>query len=123
AADFSTEGGYAVGLEVLADPHVRPTAIFAGCDEIAMGITLAARELGISVPDELSIIGIDGHPLSEIFGLTTLAQQPGVQGARAVELLLTQLEQGAAVHPDAHDVMPTTLTVRSSTTAPAAAPN
>ncbi len=118
ASDFSIEGGYAVGLAVLGDPLTRPTAIFAGCDEIGIGISLAARHLGISVPAELSIIGIDGHPLSEIFGLTTLAQQPGVHGARAVELLLTQLEHAAAVPPDEHELMPTVVTVRSSTAPP-----
>lgn len=116
-ADFSIEGGYTVGLAVLGDPRTRPTAIFAGCDEIAIGITIAARQLGIGIPSELSIIGVDGHPLSEMFGLTTLAQHPGTQGARAVELLLEQLDGAAASTPDEHVVLPTALTVRTSTAA------
>lgn len=116
-ADFSIEGGYAVGLAVLGDPRTRPTAIFAGCDEIAIGITVAARQLGIGIPAELSIIGVDGHPLAEMFGLTTLAQQPGAQGARAVDLLLNQLEHADAPAPDEHVLLPTALTVRTSTAA------
>lgn len=116
-ADFSIEGGYAVGLAVLGDPRTRPTAIFAGCDEIAIGVTVAARQLGIGIPNELSIIGVDGHPLAEMFGLTTLAQHPGAQGARAVELLLDQLEGTGAAPPDEHLLLPTTLSVRTSTAA------
>ena len=116
-ADFSIEGGYAIGLAVLGDPRTRPTAIFAGCDEIAIGIMVAARQLGIGIPAEISIIGIDGHPLAEMFGLTTLVQQPGAQGARAVELLLGQLEHAEAASPDEHLLLPTTLSVRASTAA------
>lgn len=117
AAEFSIEGGYSVGLSVLGDPRTRPTAIFAGCDEIAIGVMVAARQLGISVPNDLSVIGVDGHPLSTMFGLTTLAQEPERQGARAVELLLSQLEHADAPPPDEHLLLPTALTVRSSTAA------
>jgi DNA-binding LacI/PurR family transcriptional regulator len=116
-ADFSIEGGFAIGLAVLGNPRTRPTAIFAGCDEIAIGIMVAARQLGITVPHELSIIGIDGHPLAEMFGLTTLVQQPGAQGAQAVELLLSQLDHAEAAPPDQHLLLPTALTVRASTAA------
>ena len=116
-ADFSIEGGFTIGLAVLGDPRTRPTAIFAGCDEIAIGVMVAARQLGISVPAELSVIGVDGHPLSGMFGLTTLVQEPGGQGARAVELLLSQLEHADAPPPDEHVLLPTALTVRTSTAA------
>ncbi len=114
-AEFSIQGGHAAGLAVLGDPRTRPTAIFAGCDEIAIGIMVAARQLGISIPQELSVIGIDGHPLAETFGLTTVVQHPGDQGARAVELLLGQLDATPEAPPSEHIVLPTTLSVRSST--------
>ena len=116
-AEFSIQGGHAAGLAVLGDPRTRPTAIFAGCDEIAIGIMVAARQLGISIPQELSVIGIDGHPLAETFGLTTVVQQPGDQGARAVELLLGQLDATPEAPPSEHIVLPTTLSVRTSTAA------
>ncbi len=115
AAEFSIQGGHDAGLAVLGDPRTRPTAIFAGCDEIAIGIMIAARQLGISIPQDLSVIGVDGHPLAETFGLTTVVQHPGAQGERAVELLLGQLESTPAPPPDEHIVLPTTLSVRSST--------
>lgn len=117
-ADFSIEGGHTIGLSVLADPATRPTAIFAGCDEIAIGISVAAQQLGLRVPADLSIIGIDGHPLTEVFALTTVAQQPGSQGARAVALLLNQLDDAAAAPPNEHVLVPTELVVRASTAAP-----
>ncbi|MGY6497824.1 MAG: LacI family DNA-binding transcriptional regulator [Microcella sp.] len=116
-AEFSVPGGYQVGLSLLGDPRTRPTAIFAGCDEIAIGIMIAARQLGISIPQELSIIGIDDHPMAEMFGLTTLAQRPGSQGDRAVEFLIQQIEHSDAPVPDEHVVLPTQLIVRQSTAA------
>ena len=116
-AEFSIQGGHTAGLAVLGDPRTRPTAIFAGCDEIAIGIMVAARQLGISIPQELSVIGIDGHPLAETFGLTTVVQHPGDQGARAVELLLGQLDATPEAPPTEHIVLPTTLSVRTSTAA------
>lgn len=125
---FSIQGGYAAGLAVLADPRTRPTAIVAACDEIAIGVIIAARQLGIQVPLQLSIVGIDDHELSEMFGLTTLRQDPGLQGELAVELLM----RGIATEPhvsrafeEADESGPpesirakVSLVVRSSTTAP-----
>jgi DNA-binding LacI/PurR family transcriptional regulator len=55
-----------------------------------------------------------------MFGLTTLVQQPGAQGAQAVELLLSQLDHAEAAPPDQHLLLPTALTVRASTAAHAA---
>lgn len=118
--EFSMEGGYAAALQVLADPAQRPTAIFAGCDEIAFGAIIAARQLGLSVPSALSVIGLDGHENAAMFGLTTLRQQPVLQGARAVELVMQQLLSPRDDFPSEHFVVEATLDVRSSTTAPSA---
>lgn len=117
--EFTMPGGYATGLAVLGDPRRRPTAVFAASDEIAFGVIVAARELGINVPSDLSVIGIDGHPYAEMFRLTTLEQHPRSQGHLAVTSLLAELDIPAT--PDAAGeltVLPTTLAVRSSTSAP-----
>lgn len=118
AVPFSIQGGYHGGLAVLSNPVSRPTAIVAGCDEIAVGVIVAARQLGIQVPAQLSVIGIDGHSLAEMFQLTTLEQNPGQQGSTAVEMVLKRL--GREPHP--LDVerftVPVVLRVRGSTTAP-----
>lgn len=119
ACELTVPGGYEVGLAVLGDPRRRPTAIFAASDEIAIGLILAARELGILVPAELSVIGIDGHPYADMFRLTTLEQHPRDQGRLAVSTLLTGLAKPAAPGEGAAStVVPTNLVIRSSTSAP-----
>jgi DNA-binding LacI/PurR family transcriptional regulator len=118
ASDFTLPGGYERGMEVLGDPRRRPTAIFAASDEIAFGIIVAARELGIHVPGALSVIGIDGHPYADTFRLTTLEQRPREQGRLAVVSLLGELdtptEQRAAGEPTE---LPARLVIRASTSA------
>ena len=78
---------------------------------------VAARQLGIQIPSQLSVIGIDGHDLAEMFTLTTLEQFPSRQGARAVELVMERMA-GDADSPAQAITMPVHLTVRRSTTAP-----
>lgn len=117
-ADFTIEGGYHSAKQLLGDPRRRPTAIFAACDEMAIGCILAARDLGLSVPRDVSIIGIDGHELSEFFGLTTIAQYPREQGARAVDLVVGQLRPGGELEPTANLPLAHDLIVRTSTAGP-----
>ena len=116
------KGGYSAALSLLADPRSRPTAIVAGCDEIAIGVIVAARQLGIQVPAELSVIGIDGHDLAPMFALTTLEQFPSSQGTRAVELVMEQMADDGENSEDRAITMPVTLRVRRSTTAPPRGP-
>jgi DNA-binding LacI/PurR family transcriptional regulator len=76
----------------------RPTAVFAGSDEMAFGVLLAAGELGLRVPEDLSVIGIDDHAWSDAFGLTTVRQHPQAQGATAARIVLDEL-QGIRARP------------------------
>lgn len=116
----SVPGGYEAALTLLADPETRPTAIVAGCDEIAIGAITAARQLGIVVPSGLSVVGIDDHPYAEMFGLTTVRQRPGEQGEQAVDLVVHAMtEAGDGLESNAINI-PITLVMRSSTTAPVA---
>jgi len=118
--DMSLPGGYTAGLQLLGHPGRRPTAVFASSDEIAFGLMRAAERLGLSIPGDLSVIGVDGHEYSELFGLTTIAQEPGEQGRLAVEVVLRLLGEGdeADPLPDSGAPLPTRLIVRASTTAP-----
>ncbi|RIX26455.1 LacI family DNA-binding transcriptional regulator [Amnibacterium setariae] len=68
-----------------------PTAIFAGSDEMAFGVLVAAAELGLRVPEDLSVIGIDDHDWSESYGLTTIRQDPYEQGRTAARTVLDAL--------------------------------
>lgn len=112
-ADYSFSDAYQRVKNLLADPLDRPTAIFAASDEMAAGAVLAARDLGLSVPGELSVIGVDAHPMGEAFGLTTIDQNARHQGVRAVERLLADLS-GENTPPD-NELFPARFVVRTST--------
>ena len=99
-------------------PYDRPTAIFAASDEMAVGAILAARDLGLDVPRDVSVIGIDDHDLAEFFGLTTIAQYPALQGRMAVELLMDELHPGRREVDVLNVAIPYDLVVRSSTARP-----
>lgn len=113
---YSVESGYAAALQVLGNPAQRPTGIVAGCDEIAIGVLLAARELGVRVPEDLSVIGIDDHELASVMQLTTVRQDPRQHGQEAAALVLRALRGDAEDLPDLQ--MPHALVVRKTTAAP-----
>ncbi|MFU8945149.1 LacI family DNA-binding transcriptional regulator [Mycetocola zhadangensis] len=117
-ADFTLPGGYEAAKQLLGNPHNRPTAIVASSDEMAIGSVLAARDLGLHVPHDVSIVGIDDHQLSGFFGLTTVAQFPRRQGEQAVEALMEYLEPGKDAPASAGVPLPYELIVRSSTARP-----
>jgi DNA-binding LacI/PurR family transcriptional regulator len=119
ADDFEMAGGYRSGLKALSNSSTRPTGIVAGSDEIAIGVITAARELGLRVPEDVSVIGIDGHPLGETFGLTTMNQHPSRQGSMAVSEALAQLGGAWDENDDSHLELQVDLKVRTSTGKPA----
>ena len=118
AADFTLQGGYAAAKQLLGSPRKRPTAVFAASDEMAIGTILAARDLGLRVPDDVSVIGVDDHELSEFFGLSTIAQFPALQGRMAVDLVMYQLNPGHREASLTNTALPFELIVRSSTARP-----
>lgn len=108
---FHVEGGHASML-VLLEQVPDLTAVFAASDEMAMGVILALRERGRRVPEEISVIGVDGHDLGALVGLTTMAQPAAEQGATAAQLVLDMV----GGRPPAGDVVVTTeLVLRGST--------
>ena len=91
---FSIDGGEAAVHRMLrrrAAPASLPTAIFAVSDEVAMGVLYAAREHGLKVPADLSVIGVDGHDFAYLFDLTTVRQPVRDQGRIAARLLMEQI--------------------------------
>ncbi|MDI3212768.1 LacI family DNA-binding transcriptional regulator [Arthrobacter sp. AL12] len=117
SADFTIQGAYASARQLLGGSVERPTAVFAASDEMAIGTILAARDFGLRVPEDLSVIGIDGHELGEVFGLTTIDQDARGQGALAVRRLLAGLD-GAGDTAAADTEYPTRFVIRSSTAVP-----
>ncbi|OXS81175.1 LacI family transcriptional regulator [Kocuria marina subsp. indica] len=102
---------------LLAEPEQRPTAVFAASDEMATGAILAARDLGLDVPRDLSAIGIDAHPIGGTFGLTTIDRRARRRGTHAAQLLLRQLVSRGTGHGD-HELHRAHFIARSSTAPP-----
>jgi LacI family transcriptional regulator len=86
---YNLESGRAMAADLLASP-VRPTAILAGNDLLAIGALQAAADLGLRVPEDLSVVGFDGILLSQavVPRLTTVAQPIYRLGELAVQLVL-----------------------------------
>ncbi len=117
-AAFTEESGYteAVRLLRLDDP---PTAILAGNDVVAYGVMQAARDRGLSIPQDLSIVGIDDDYLSRFTRppLTTVAVPAASMGAEAARLAVTSVVEGTHGEPRPI-VLSHHLTVRGSSAAP-----
>jgi LacI family transcriptional regulator, repressor for deo operon, udp, cdd, tsx, nupC, and nupG len=101
-------------VSILTGPD-RPTAVVAASDEMALGVIQTARRLGIDVPRDLSVIGIDDYILSEVMDLTTVRQDVVAQGRLAAEMLLGLIDSGA---PSSEvRTIPTELVIRGTTAA------
>lgn len=87
---YRLEDGYAMTYRLLSLAHP-PKAIFAASDMLALGVLKAARERGISVPDQLAVIGFDDLDIADYIGLTTISQNLDESGRVAVDLLLARL--------------------------------
>lgn len=115
---FRVDAGFEHALQLLTRPN-RPTAIFAGSDIQAMGVLRAARQLGLHVPDDLSVIGYDNLPLSAWTSpaLTTVNQPLHNMAATATRMLL-DLVRGVELPTSRIDLV-TELIMRESTASPA----
>ena len=100
-------------LDLLAGSD-RPTAVLAACDEMAFGVCASARRLGLDVPRDVSVTGIDDHSLAGVLGLTTVRQDVVDQGRRAARLLLAEL-LGGVTATEQPTCAPVRLIVRETT--------
>jgi LacI family transcriptional regulator len=119
--DFRHEGGFAASRDLL-DLEERPTAIFAGSDQQAMGAYEAARQADLQVPRDLSVVGFDDLPLCQWLSppLTTVRQPLEEMGRLAARALFQQLDGEPLVSPRIE--LATDLRVRLSTAPPPAQP-
>lgn len=111
--DFTALGGLTACRRLLASGPP-PTAIFAGSDEMAIGAARALREAGLRVPEDVSVIGIDNHELSEYFDLSTVAQPAPDLGRLGAQVLLDAL-RAEVPPPPAETIVPTELIARGTT--------
>lgn len=117
--NFDAESGYHHGRELLARPD-RPTAIFAGSDYQALGVMRAARELGLRIPEDLSVVGYDNLPITEWFdpAITTVNQPLREMASLATQMLITLSTGGRPASTQVE--LGTELVTRASTAPPAA---
>lgn len=95
AAKTSTiDGGMAAGRVVLGDAAHRPTAVIAQSDLLAAGVIRAAEEIGLRVPEDLSVTGFDGVPVDGLapYVLTTLLQAAAEKGRAAGAVIAAMLD-------------------------------
>lgn len=113
-APFTFEGSREAARELL-DADV--TAVFCDDDILAGGLYMAARERGVHIPDDLSVIGFDDLDFARVLAppLTTVAVDAEGLGALAFEALASDL---AGTPPPDEQVMPVSLKVRESTARP-----
>lgn len=113
---FSMQSG-ADAMEKLLALDVPPTGVFAGNDEMAFGAVRTARAHGLSVPEDLSMVGFDDQTTAAFYNppLTTIHTPCREIGRRATQELIEQIA-GREGTPEI--VMPTKLVVRDSTAAP-----
>ncbi|HTV78879.1 MAG TPA: LacI family DNA-binding transcriptional regulator [Steroidobacteraceae bacterium] len=116
--DFTMSSGAAAMMRLLALPQP-PTAVFCSNDEMAYGAIRAVVKMGLSVPEDVSVVGFDDQNLAEFYNppLTTVAVPRHELGRRAAQELIDQLA-GRDVAREV--VLPTRLVVRESTAPPTA---
>ena len=96
-----------------------PTAVFAGSDAIAIGVMYQARERAVRIPDDLSLVGFDGMPITELLGppLTSVGQPIDSLGRMGAEQLVAMI--GGQDASGSRTVrLPVALVARGSVTAP-----
>ena len=117
-SDFSEAGGYAAMCQLLESDQP-PTAVFVANNLMTMGALHALRDRGVSVPDQISIIGFDDLEFAELIHppLTVIARDARLQGSQAMELMIKHLNDGASTPPQ-HSMVDVQLVERGSCAAP-----
>jgi LacI family transcriptional regulator len=112
--DYQQQTGYKATKSLLGNADPRPTAIFASNDLAAFGAMDAARECGLRIPDDISIIGFDDVPQASFVypRLTTVRQPLEQMGQMAVKMLLEQIENQS--RPPQRVALATQLIIRDS---------
>jgi len=97
AADYQMDGGYQAAKTLLSKKAI--TAIFAFNDLMAFGVYQAAAELGMTIPDDLSVVGFDNIKYNQLLTpkLTTIEQSVYEMGEISAKILFEQITQGGDV--------------------------
>ncbi len=112
SGDWSSRSGYEAGLRIAADPLV--SAVFCANDHMALGLLRALHESGRAIPGDISVVGFDDIPEAAYFTppLTTVRQDFGELGRRALELLVEEL--AGVGHARSHVLVSPEMVLRRS---------
>jgi DNA-binding LacI/PurR family transcriptional regulator len=113
----SSEGGYQAARRLLSlTPAIRPTAIFAADDRLAIGAIAAASDMGLRVPADVSIVGFDDMESAAFCrpALTTVRQPMDAIGRVAVDLILEMIGRESQTETCPRVALPPELVVRAS---------
>ncbi|TVY05696.1 LacI family DNA-binding transcriptional regulator [Paenibacillus cremeus] len=112
--NFSERGGYEAVMRLAAKP-VHFTAIYAANDEMALGVYQACAELGISIPGQLAVVGVDNNRISRYITpkLSTVSQPKNKMGGAVVQMLIHHMESGEPAEPRVR-ILESELLVRES---------
>jgi LacI family transcriptional regulator len=116
AGDFTQESGQRAAAELLAN-KLRPQAVFATNDMMAIGCLFAFREAGVRVPEDIAVTGFDDIPFARLISpaLTTVRVRIADFGARALQRLAAMIEDSAdATREKQAQLLATELVVRQS---------
>lgn len=113
--DWNVESGYLLGRRIAADPSI--TAVFAGNDQLALGLLRACHERGRAVPETLSLVGFDNMAESSAFWppLTTVEQPFRAMGEASVHALQQSLD---GLTDDTPVILQPSIVLRNSTARP-----
>lgn len=92
-----------------------PEGIICFSDEIAADLITTLRESGIKIPTDISVIGVDDHPIAHIMGITTINQPAREQGRQAALLARRILENPNATQAITPTELPVHLVIRNTT--------
>ncbi len=118
--NFSFKSGTALS-EAIITGSLKPTALICANDDMAVGASFTAHKMGLNIPHDLSIVGFDDTPVSEIVWppLTTVHQPLRTMGSRAVELLFNLINADRLAPPDLRfELIPHRIIMRESVAAP-----
>ena len=110
-ADFDTHTAE-LAMDEFLTRKKQPTAIFCESDEMAYGAMKAIRKKGLSVPEDISVVGYDDHEFAAILGLTTIAQPARFLGQLAASQILAMIEKPESTMSQM--TVPTSLVLRES---------
>jgi LacI family transcriptional regulator len=116
--EFTQSSGYEMAQQMLASP-LKPTALFAANNFIAVGAAWALRDAGLAIPQDISLVTFDDIPPAMVIDpfLTVAAQSAYEMGQRATELLVDRV-LGRAASGYQEIVLPTEILIRRSTGLP-----